>query len=257
MAREISATPVSVAAQPFPESLRNQLILGNSEEMSAIPDNCIDLMVTSPPYNAGKDYDRDLTLSEYRELLTRVYSETYRVLKPGGRAAVNVANLGRKPYLPMNAITWEIMSELGFLMRGEIIWIKGKASSGSCAWGSWMSPKNPSLRDLHEYILVFSKSAFRKESGQATITSEEFVSYTRSVWEIAPESARRIGHPAPFPVELPLRLIKLYTGLGDVVLDPFVGSGSTAVAALKAGRWFIGYDTNPAYLAIANSRLGS
>jgi len=224
--------------------------------MPELPDNSVALMVTSPPYNVGKDYDRDLTLDEYLAFLKRVLEETHRVLVPGGRVAFNVANLGRKPYIPLNSHISALASELGFLMRGEIIWIKGKGANGSCAWGSWMSAKNPALRDLHEYILIFSKQRFdRPGKGESTISREEFMAATTSVWNIPPESARRVGHPAPFPVALAERIIQLYTFEGDVVLDPFMGSGSTAVAAGECSRRFVGYEIDPEYVSICMERL--
>jgi site-specific DNA-methyltransferase (adenine-specific) len=224
--------------------------------MSELPDNSVALMVTSPPYNVGKDYDLDLTLEQYLRLLKGVLSETQRVLVPGGRIAFNVANLGRKPYIPLNALVASLGCELGLLMRGEIIWVKGKGASGSCAWGSWMSACNPTLRDLHEYVLIFSKLRFdRATRGQSTISREEFMAATSSVWYIPPESARRVGHPAPFPVPLVERLIHLYTFLGEAVLDPFMGSGSTAVAAIRTGRRFVGYEINPSYVDICNQRI--
>ena len=167
-------------------------------------------MVTSPPYNVGKDYDDDLTLAEYLSFLKRVWAETYRVLVPGGRACINVANLGRKPYIPLHAFIIHDMNEIGFLMRGEIIWDKGASASSSTAWGSWQSASNPTLRDTHEYILVFSKGNFRREKldGRTdTISKEEFLEFTKSVWSFAAEFAKKIGHPAPFPIELPYRLI--------------------------------------------------
>ena len=228
----------------------------SSEHMPELPDNSVALMVTSPPYNVGKDYDLDLTLEEYLNFLKQILSETHRVLVPGGRIAFNVANLGRKPYIPLNSHIANLASDLGLLMRGEIIWVKGKGAGGSCAWGSWMSAGNPTLRDLHEYVLIFSKNRFdRPSKGRSTITRDEFMAATTSVWNIPPESARRVGHPAPFPVALVERLIHLYTFEGETVLDPFMGSGSTAIASIQAGRHFVGYEIDPAYISICTERI--
>lgn len=230
----------------------------SSEEMKELPDCSVHLMVTSPPYNVGKDYDENLSMQEYLSFLKRVWAETYRVLVPGGRACINIANLGRRPYIPLHAFIMRDMMELGFLMRGEIIWDKAASASTSTAWGSWQSATNPILRDTHEYILVFSKGSFRREKldgRKSTISREEFLEYTKSVWGFASESARKIGHPAPFPLELPYRLIQLYTFSNEIVLDPFMGSGQSAIAALKAGRHFAGYEVNEAYLKLAIDRI--
>ena len=226
--------------------------------MTDLPDASVHLMVTSPPYNVGKDYDEDLSLAEYSAFLKRVWAETYRVLVPGGRACINAANLGRKPYIPLHAMLIADLLDLGFLMRGEIIWDKAASASSSTAWGSWQSASNPTLRDTHEYILVFSKGSFRREKvdgRESTISKEEFLESTKSVWTFGAESARKIGHPAPYPVELPYRLIQLYTFSGEVALDPFMGSGQTALAALKAGRHFVGYEVNEEYLKLAEKRI--
>jgi modification methylase len=241
-----------------PAEVLDRFIGRSSESMEELPDDCVALMVTSPPYNVGKDYDGDLSLEEYLGLLKRVLGETYRVLEPGGRVAVNVANLGRRPYLALNHRVAALLEDLGFLLRGEIVWQKAQGAGGSCAWGSWCSARNPTLRDVHEYVVVASKGSFRRlRLGEDTISRREFLEATVSVWNIAPASARRIGHPAPFPVELPRRLIELYTFLGDLVLDPFMGSGSTAVAAVESGRHFVGYETEPAYLEIARARVAA
>jgi DNA modification methylase len=230
----------------------------SSEQMIELPDNSVHIMVTSPPYNVGKVYDKDLTLPEYLAFLKRVWAETYRVLVPGGRACINVANLGRKPYIPLHAFIARDLIELGFLMRGEIIWDKAASASASTAWGSWQSATNPTLRDIHEYILVFSKGSYRRgrpKDRKDTITKGEFLEFTKSVWTFAAESAKKIGHPAPFPIELPYRLIQLYTFEDEVVLDPFMGSGQTALAAIKAGRHFVGYELNSEYQVLANKRI--
>jgi site-specific DNA-methyltransferase (adenine-specific) len=214
-------------------------------------------MVTSPPYNVKKEYDEDLSLHEYRTLLRTVFKETYRVLVTGGRACINVANLGRKPYIPLHSYIIEDMLDIGFYMRGEIIWNKASSASPSTAWGSWQSAANPVLRDIHEYILIFSKESFSRKKGQKkdTITKEDFLEWTKSVWTFPAVSAKSIGHPAPFPEELPHRLIQLYTYNEDVVLDPFCGSGTTCLAALKDGRHYIGYDIEPAYIKLATRRI--
>ncbi|NOX63143.1 MAG: site-specific DNA-methyltransferase [Chloroflexi bacterium] len=242
---------------PVPPEVLDSVVHGDSRDMAALPDSCIHLMVTSPPYNARKTYDQDLTLDEYLDLLRAVFRETHRVLIPGGRACINVANLGRKPYIPLASFINQIMIEEGFLMRGEIIWHKGATAGASTAWGSWQSATNPTIRDVHEYILVFSKGRFRREAKgrESTITRDEFLEYTKSVWEFPTVSAKRVGHPAPFPVELPRRLIQLYTFAGDVVLDPFLGSGSTAIAAQRAGRHFVGYEIDEQYVELARERL--
>jgi site-specific DNA-methyltransferase (adenine-specific) len=226
--------------------------------MKELPDASVHLMVTSPPYNVGKDYDADMTLDEFLNMLRKVWTEVQRVLVPGGRACINVANLGRKPYIPLHAYIIDDMIELGFLMRGEVIWDKAASASGSTAWGSWQSASNPTLRDVHEYILVFSKGSFRRdrpETRQDTITREEFLEFTKSVWAFPTESAKKIGHPAPFPVELPYRCIQLYTYSNEVVLDPFIGSGQTALAARRAGRHYVGYEVNRDYRNLAIKRI--
>ncbi len=235
----------------------NKLYLHSSTDMHHLPESSVHLMVTSPPYNVGKDYDDDLSEKEYSYLLYSVWKEVYRVLVPGGRACINIANIGRKPYIPLNALVSRLMAEIGFLMRGEIIWNKSASAGTSCAWGSWKSASNPVLRDTHEYILVFSKDQYNRspKDKESTISKENFLSYTKSVWTFPSESARRVNHPAPFPVELPKRLIQLYSFSNDVVLDPFIGSGTTALAAVNAGRQYVGYDVSDKYLAIAEMRL--
>ena len=235
--------------------------------MSELPDCSVHLMITSPPYNVGKEYDEDLTLSEYRDFLRAVLSEVLRVLVPGGRVCFNLANLGRKPYLPLHRYVIEDFQTLStpaqpesrFLMRGEVIWDKTGGGASSTAWGSWMSPANPTLRDGHEYILVFCKDTWRRPrlpGRRSTISRADFMECTRSVWQFPPASARRIGHPAPFPEELPRRCIELYTYSDEVVLDPFMGSGTTALAALNAGRRFVGFEVSEEYRAIGKSKAG-
>ncbi len=245
------------AENPLPDGVRNRILPSSSEEMTELPDCCLHLMVTSPPYNVTKEYDDDLSLHEYLTLLERVFAETYRVLVDGGRACVNVANLGRKPYIPLSDHISQLMTRIGFHMRGEIIWAKGAAAGVSMAWGSWQSASNPVLRDTHEYILVFCKGSYSRPARgrKNTITREQFMEWTKSVWSMPTESARKVGHPAPFPLELPARLIQLYTYAGDVVLDPFMGSGTTAIAARQAGRDYVGFETNDDYRARAEERI--
>ena len=261
----VAPTPV---AEPF--------VCGDARHMDAVTDGSVALVVTSPPYFAGKQYEEELeregvpsSYLEYLDMLTDVFAECVRKLEPGGRIAVNVANLGRKPYRSLSADVIRILEhDLGLLLRGELIWQKAEGASGSCAWGSFRSAANPVLRDISERVIVASKGRFdrartvkqRAASGlphQSTLLTEDFMALTLDVWSIPPESARRVGHPAPFPVELPEQLIRLYTYADDLVLDPFVGSGSALVAAARLGRRYIGYDLDPDYLEIARGRVGA
>jgi len=243
---------------PVPSGVLDKVLCKSSEKMEDLPENSVHLMVTSPPYNVGKEYDKNLSLEEYLDLLRNVFAETYRVLVPGGRACINIANLGRKPYIPLHSFIIADMLKLGFFMRGEIIWDKGASASSSTAWGSWLSATNPTLRDVHEYILIFSKGSNGRKNAnnkKSTISKEEFMGFTKSVWTFPAQSARSVGHPAPFPLELPLRLIKFYTFEDDVVLDPFMGSGTTAIAALMTGRHYVGYDIEKNYVKLAEKRV--
>lgn len=248
---------VEYTENPIPPESLNRILQKSAESMDELPDSSVHLMVTSPPYNVGKEYDEDLTLEKYREFLKRVWREVRRVLVPGGRACINVANLGRKPYIPLHAFIVEDMIELGFLMRGEVIWDKASSAGSSTAWGSWQSASNPTLRDVHEYILIFSKNTFGRKNPlkrENTVSRDEFLELTTSIWTFPSESARKIGHPAPFPVELPYRTIQLYTFEGEVVLDPFMGSGQTAVAAIKSKRHYVGYEIDREYAKLADKR---
>lgn len=256
-----------------PEVL-DRIYQADSRHMTELKDCSVALVVTSPPYFAGKEYEQALgeghvpgDYFEYLQMLEDVFAECVRTLEPGGRLAINVANLGRKPYRSLASDIITILQDrLRLLLRGEILWIKGQGASGSCAWGSFQSPANPVLRDLTERVIVASKGRFdralsrrqrarRKLPSEVSIFKDDFMQATTDVWEIPPESALRVGHPAPFPVELPERLIHLYTYRDDVILDPFMGSGSTAVAAVRAERHFVGYDTDPAYVTAARRRV--
>lgn len=269
------ATPVyssdqTIAPCPVPDSIH----CANSRRLDFLPDSCIALMVTSPPYFSGKEYELAMgqgvvpaSYREYLDMLRDVFAESLRVLEPGGRMAVNVANLGRKPYRSLSAdVIGILQDDLRMLMRGEILWIKAKGASGSCAWGSWMSGSNPVLRDLSERIIVVSKGRLDRAIPQKkrakmglphedTISRELFMQCTLDTWYVPPESARRVGHPAPFPVELPRRLIEMLTYKGDCVLDPFAGAGSTALAARSSGRRFVLVDNEQKYCDLAQQRL--
>jgi DNA modification methylase len=256
------------------QSRLDEIVVGDSRHMEEVADGSVALVVTSPPYFAGKEYETTLgeghvpaTYLEYLQMLEDVFAECVRKLEPGGRIAVNVANLGRKPYRSLSSDVITILQDrLRLLLRGEVIWQKARGSSGSCAWGSFQRPANPVLRDLTERVVIASKGRFdralsakeREENdypSTASLWSDEYMEATTDLWEIPSESATRVGHPAPFPVDLPKRLIHLYTYKGDLVLDPFMGSGTTAVAAVRTGRHFFGYDTDEGYVHRARGRV--
>jgi DNA modification methylase len=257
-----------------PKPVAEPFICGDARSMPEVADGSVALVVTSPPYFAGKQYEEELeregvpgSYLEYLQLLTDVFAECVRSLEPGGRIAVNVANLGRKPYRSLSADVVRILQdELGLLLRGEVVWQKGEGATGSCAWGSFRSASNPVLRDLTERVIVASKGRFdrarsvaqRRAEGlphRSTLATDDFLALTLDLWSIPAESARRVGHPAPFPVELPAQVIRLYTFVDDLVLDPFMGSGSTLVAASSLGRRCVGYDLDPGFVELARRRV--
>ncbi len=251
----VEHTKKDVKNNEFPSELVNKLICGSAEHLKEIPDNSVHLMITSPPYNVSKEYDEDLSLQEYLTLLENSFKEVYRVLVDG-EGMHQHCERRTKTYIALSDYISKLMIDIGFNMRGEIIWDKGASASGSTAWGSWQSASNPTLRDVHEYILIFSKEIIEeKEDKEDTITRDQFIQWTKSVWQMSTESAKKVGHPAPFPEELPYRLIQLYSFKGDVVLDPFIGSGTTAISAIKSERVFIGYDISEEYIELAKSRL--
>jgi site-specific DNA-methyltransferase (adenine-specific) len=257
-----------------PYEIDDPFVEGDARHMEQVRDGSVALVVTSPPYYAGKQYEEELeregvpsSYLEYLDLLRGVFDECTNKLEPGGRIAVNVANLGRKPYRSLSADVIRILQDdLGLLLRGEVIWRKGEGAGGNCAWGSFRNAANPVLRDITERVVIASKGRFDRAKGrperehldlpyESTIDADEFMAATLDVWDIPPESARRVSHPAPFPLELPERLIRLYTFADDLVLDPFMGSGSTLVAAKRLGRRFVGYDLDPTYIDIAKLRV--
>ncbi len=246
-----------------PPQIFDRIIHGSSECMAEIPDQSVHLVITSPPYNVGKTYEQGQSWNEWLGLMETVFAEVKRLLVSGGRLCINAGGIGRRPYRPTFHYLTQIMLNLGYEMRGEIVWFKGKehelsgvTAGRSCAWGSWRSATNPVLRDVDEHIVIFSKGTMRREkSGRDTIGRDDFLQATRSVWNIPTESAKRVGHPAPFPIELPRRLIELYSFQGDLVLDPFCGSGTTCVAAVLTGRRYIGYDIIPEYCELARQRI--
>jgi modification methylase len=236
----------------------NRIYCGDSSNMAQIEDDSVDLIITSPPYNAQINYDvynDNLPLLEYLQQINQVWIECFRVLKLGGRLCINSAGLFRHPYIPLHHYLTSQCLNLGFLMRAEIIWMKKTGiNSGSTAWGSWCSPSNPTPRDSHEYINIFSKGQYHLEKkGQTDLTPKEFQTWTRGEWHFRTESAQN-KHPAPFPEELPKRLIKLYSWIGGIVLDPFCGSGTTCYVAKMLKRKYIGYDLSPNYVMQARQR---
>ena len=239
----------------------NQIINASSENMQAIPCNSIHHVFTSPPYNVGIEYgphDDKMSIDDYLQFLTKIFAECKRVMVDNAKICINVANTGRSPYIPLTSHINLIMINLGFFMKGEIIWSKGPSARKSTAWGSWQSSSNPCLRDVHEYILVFSNGngSLSSQSDQRdTMTRDSFLRDTESIWHVLTESKSKWRHPAPFPVELPKRSIELFTKTEHTVLDPFMGSGTTAIAAIQTGRHFVGYELNPEYAETARARI--
>lgn len=228
----------------------------SSEDMSEIKDDSVHLIITSPPYQALINYDEYNDKGNYREyiaMMKRVFSECLRVLVPGGRICVNIANIGRNPYRPMRSLINELLDKAGFFFRGEIVWQKWD-NANTTAWGSYLSASNPSLRDVHEYIIVASKGNEKMlppcEIPQMDIIKEEWLKYTSSVWKILPANSKK--HPTIFPEEIPRRLMKLFTWRYCTVLDPFGGIGTTLSVAKQLERTGIAYEISEGYFTEMN-----
>lgn len=251
--------------------MKNRIKVGDARHLASINNESIHLTVTSPPYNVGINYgeghDDNLALDDYIKFTRDWIAEQMRVLVPGGRLAINVGNTGRKPYVYLNGLVTRACLDAGFLMRQEFIWFKGRAvAAAKTSWGSWRDAKNPVTRDCHEYILVFNKpypdpenpykmdcDAFQKSTH---MDGSKFAILTFSVWEFKPEPSNNL-HPAPFPVELPRRLIDFYTRPGMNVMDPFSGSGNTAIACvtLPEPRNYFCFDIEEKWVRYARKRL--
>jgi len=236
----------------------NQVICGDCVEiMKAFPDLSVDLVVTSPPYNLQKEYESRNSEQQYLSFIEEALNQIYRILKLGGRVCWNVPNQIRlnrdgKLWSPMIK-TANLFEKTNFKFFDIIIWNQ-KYSDSATAWGSWKSPSAPFIRHQCESILVFYKIKWKKRGRQSDLGTKEFMQLTKSeLWSISPEGKRL--HPAPFPEELPRRCIKLFSYIGDVVLDPFVGSGTTLVVAQKLGRKWIGVDIKPEYIEMTKKRL--
>lgn len=225
-----------------------------------IPDNSIHIIVTSPPYNLQMEYEQKLTKEEYLIFIEQVLRECYRVLVHSGRICWNVMNqirVGRDGELWSPSIKMsEIMEKIGFRFFDFIHWDQGYSDSAT-AWGSWLSPSAPFIRHQTEAILVLYKGQWKlNRKGAADLTAKEFMTWTKSeLWSIQPAKASQVGHPAPFPEELAERCIRLFSYVGDVVCDPFAGSGTTLAMAEKWNRLWVGAEKNPNYISLANKNI--
>jgi len=262
---------------------KDQIICGDSLPiLQAMPSESIHLAITSPPYNVGLEYDSHndkMPYEEYLQWLTSYWKELYRVLVPGGRFALNIAPTSIKDFRPIHYHMTRDLMNLKFIMRTEILWYK-QTMRRRTAWGSWKSPHNPHMVPSWEYVLVFSKGTWALEGNKADadITGEEFIKYSDAFWQIQPETRGRQpflkslypprrgrkasqqkanAHPAPFPEELITRLIKFYSYRGNVILDPFGGTGTVATVARRHHRHFVHLDLSKKYCAVAANRVAA
>jgi len=243
----------------------NKIVCGDSETiLKAFPDNFVDIIVTSPPYNFGLKYEKDknkdaLYWQDYFDKLNKIWKECFRVLKPAGRLCVNIQPLF-SDYIPTHHLISRQLLELGLIWKAEILWEKHNYNCKYTAWGSWKSPSMPYLKYTWEFIEVFCKESHKKEgdSSKIDITGDEFKKWVYAKWDIAPEgNMKKYNHPAMFPEELAARLLKLFSYQNDIVLDPFNGAGTTTLVANKLGRRYIGIDVSEEYCKTAEKRLES
>jgi site-specific DNA-methyltransferase (adenine-specific) len=250
-----TATPVS----PLYQDDLVTIYQADSTYLEPIDSESVDLVITSPPYNldvAYAGYQDALPYERYLDWVAAWASALLRVSRPGGRACVNVpldSNKGGKQAVYADYV--EVFRKVGWNYQTTIVWNEQNISRRT-AWGSWMSPSAPFVTAPVEMVPVFHKGEWRRERGgrQGDVTRDEFLDWTLGVWQFPGESPKRVGHPAPFPPELPRRLIKLYSFVDDLVLDPFLGSGTTAVVAKSLRRRCMGVDASAEYCHRAAER---
>ncbi len=245
----------------LPKKVENLIINSDSETvLKQLPDNCIDLIITSPPYNFGLGYDTSkdgVNWERYFQKLFSIFDECVRVLKYGGRIIVNIQPLF-SDYIPSHHIISNHFMEKKMIWKGEILWEKNNYNCKYCAWGSWKSPSSPYLKYTWEFLEIFAKGDLKKEglSKDIDIKDEDFKKWVVAKWSIAPERKMvQYDHPAMFPEELVKRALKLFSYQGDVILDPFNGVGTTCVVAKRTNRRYIGIDISKKYCDIAKKRL--
>lgn len=245
----------------LPEDYTNRILCGDSESvLKNLPDNCIDLVFTSPPYNFGLtylDHDDANQWQRYFDKLFAILDECVRVLKFGGRLAINIQPL-YSDYIPSHHLISKKLMDAKLIWKGEILWEKNNYNCKYTAWGSWKSPSNPYLKYTWEFIEVFCKGSLRKAGSRsdADISPDDFKKWVVGKWSIAPErNMKSYDHPAVFPEELARRVIQLFSFKGDTVLDPFVGVGTTCVVAKKFGRGYVGIDNSEKYCETARARV--
>lgn len=245
----------------LPKNLVNKIITGNSAQvLKKFPDNSVDLIFTSPPYNFGLDYDNHedgTNWNDYFDKLFSVFKECIRVLKYGGRIIVNVQPLF-SDYIPIHHIISNFFMTEKLIWKGEIVWDKHNWNCKYTAWGSWKSPSNPYLKYTWEFLEIFSKGSLKKQGERENIdiTADEFKKLVVAKWDIAPErKMKEYGHPAMFPENLASSAMKLFSFRGDIILDPFNGAGTTTAVAKKLGRKYVGIDVSEEYNKKAEKRL--
>ena len=230
------------------------------ELIKKFPDNCIDIVLTSPPYNFGINYENtnDVNIWEdYFEKLFNIFKECVRVLKDSGRMIINVQPMF-SDYIPTHHLISNFFLKEGLIWKGEIIWEKNNYNCKYCTWGSWKSPSSPYLKYSWEFVEIFCKNSLKKEGekNNIDIEAEEFKKWVYGKWSIAPErNMKKYKHDAMFPEELVKRLLKLFSYKNDIVLDPFNGVGTTTKVAKQLNRKFIGIDISEEYCKTAESRI--
>ena len=245
----------------LPEQFKNQIICDDSQNvLQKLPNNCVDLVFTSPPYNFGLDYEDsndDHNWDAYFKKLFRILDECIRVLKYGGRLIINVQPLF-SDYIPSHHLISNYCIKKKLIWKGEVLWEKNNYNCKYTAWGSWKSPSNPYLKYTWEFIEIFCKGEMKKtgEKENIDISADEFKEWVVAKWSVAPErKMKKYDHPAMFPEKLVERVLKLFSYKNDIIIDPFNGAGTTTAIAKKLSRNYIGIDTSEQYCETARSRL--